>query len=113
MLPREVLDFLLLQQQTVAIGYQCEFNTVVRGVSVFIGDDDSVVAGVGFDVSVGFVAGVGVFVGVARVPDFVGLDGVSLVLVLVVLVFKVLVMLVLLVSSMLLMFLVIILLQEH
>ena len=63
----------------VAIGYQCKFDTVVRGVSVFIGDDDSVVAGVGFDVGVGFVAGVGVFVGVASVPDFVGLDGVGLV----------------------------------
>ena len=97
----------------VAIGYQCKFDTVVRGVSVFIGDDDSIVAGVGFDVGVGFVAGVGVFVGVASVPDFVGLNCVGLVLVLVVLVFKVLVMLVLLVSSMLLMFLEIILLQEH
>ena len=32
----------------VAIGYQCKFDTVVRGVSVFISDDDSIVAGVGF-----------------------------------------------------------------
>ena len=49
------MDFLLLQQQTAAIGYQCKFDTVVRGVSVFIG---GVVIGV--VAGVGFVAGVGV-----------------------------------------------------
>ena len=39
LLPKEVLDFLLLQQQAVAIVYWCKLDTVVRGVGVVIGGD--------------------------------------------------------------------------
>ena len=48
------VNILLLQQQAVAIGYGCKFDTVVRGV----------VPGVAI------VVGVGVIIGVAGVADF-------------------------------------------
>ena len=75
----------MLQQQTIANGYQCKFSTVVRGVGVIVGGDGDdvigVAAGVGFVPCVCFVAGVGVVIGVADFAGvfFVGLDGVGLV----------------------------------
>ena len=54
------MDSLLLQQQTVANGYQCKFSTVVRGVGVIVGGDGDGgdVIGVGYVHCVCFVAGV-------------------------------------------------------
>ena len=77
--PKDVLDFLLLQQQAVAIVYWCKFDTV-RGVGVVIGGDGGVLVGV-----VAGVIGVIDFVGFACVGVtgivgvfFVGLDGIGL-----------------------------------
>ena len=78
---------MLLQQQAVAIGYWCKFDTVVGGDGgILVG----VVAGVGFVVGVGVVLGVADFVGFAGVGVtgivdsevfFVGLNGVGVSLV--------------------------------
>ena len=87
LLPKEGLDFLLLQQQAVAIGHWCKFDTVVGGDGgILVG----VVDGVGFVVGVGIVLGVADFVGFAGVGVtgivdsevfFVGLNGVGVSLV--------------------------------